>query len=228
MPAILDVEIQTVVEVGPAVVEQPGRLCQAAEDIDLREGIGGVLQGIEMREDVDAELAKSLVFEPFHAFIRTEDFVLHEFEFRSVIAFAGGGGLFADVIVGREGGVGLGDLDIISEDRVVFYLERFDAGAGDFAILEIGEPLFALRGGQAHFCKFGKEIIPENPALLERGGWFIDDGSLEVVHQFRKRAQAWQQALQQGGMLGICGGFVAGDQRLHVRLDLRHLLEGRT
>ena len=56
MPAILDVEVQTVVEVGAAVVEQPGRLCQAAEDIDLRVNILTHLDALQDTADALAEV----------------------------------------------------------------------------------------------------------------------------------------------------------------------------
>ena len=118
-----------------------------------------------------------VVFEAFGAFVGSEDAILHLFEFRGDVAFAVGGGLFAGVVVRDFCEVGFGDFDEVAEDRVEFDFETGDAGAFDFAGLEVGDPLFAVGAGAAEDIEFRVPAVAEHAAFFG-GGWrFVDDGA---------------------------------------------------
>ena len=175
--AVFDGEGERVIEDGAAVVEEACGFGETAEDIDGGEGVGGVLDGGHAGEDAGAEGLEFFVFEAFGALVGAEDAILHLFEFRGDVALAVGGGLFAGVVVGDFCQIGFGDFDEVAEDCVVFDFETGDAGAFDFAGLEVGDPLFAVGAGAAEDIEFRVPAVAEHAAFFGGGWWFVDDGA---------------------------------------------------
>ena len=80
-------------------------------------------------------------FKLFRALLGAEDFVLDLLQLGRDEALGVGHRLLAVVVRRGTAEVGFGDLDEISEDRVVADLERLDPGGLDLAGLELGDPV---------------------------------------------------------------------------------------
>lgn len=118
--AVDDFEAAGVFEDGAGVAVFLGGGGEAGEGIEVGDGGGGALEGIEVLGDVGAELEEEFVFELAGAFFGAEDFVFHFLEGGGDVALAVGHGLFAGVVVGDFGEVGVGDLDEVAENVVEF------------------------------------------------------------------------------------------------------------
>ena len=53
-------------------------------------------------------------------------------------------------------------------------------------MLEFGDPLFAAAGGRAEFIERLGMAVANDAAVLELGGWFIDEGSVEGFDEIRE------------------------------------------
>ena len=83
------------------------------------------------------------------------------------------------MVVGWHGTeIGLGDLDEVAEDRVVFDLEALDASALDLAVLQVGDPLTAQRGATAQFIERLIVTHTEDASFFDLHGRLINNGTL--------------------------------------------------
>ena len=67
------------------------------------------------------------------------------------------------------------DLDEIAEDGIEPDLERFDAGLGDLAFLQLRDPVLPLARPAAQLIEVGVEAVAKNAAFLQRQRRIIDD-----------------------------------------------------
>jgi hypothetical protein len=63
--------------------------------------------------------------------------------------------LFAFVVGGRVGEIGLGNFDVVAKDLVEADFEGVDAGAFAFALFHGGDDLLAVLAEIAEFVEFG-------------------------------------------------------------------------
>jgi hypothetical protein len=89
----------------------------------------------------------------------------------------------AQVPGGDQREIGLGHLDIISENPVVADLERGNARGQPFAAFQFRDPFFPVRGHVAQTVQVRVEPRPDQTAFLERGGRVVLDGPGEKVPQ---------------------------------------------
>jgi hypothetical protein len=184
MAAVVDLEVAFVADVGTAVLVESGAFREGGEDIELGEGVGGLLEGRELAEGGFAELEEEVVFEFGAAFIGAQDLGLHILELRGDEAFAVGDGLFADVM-GRDFlKVGFGDFDEVAEDGVEADFEGGDSGLLDFLELELGDPILAVGAGLAEFIERGIEAVADQAALFEGERGVIFEGAMDQVAEF--------------------------------------------
>ena len=129
-----------------------------------------------MFDDGLAHAQEQFVFEFDAAFLGAEDFAFHLLQLRGDEPLAVGDGLLADVMRGHFVEVGPGDLDVVAEDGIEADLERADAGAFDFLLLQPGDPFLAFAGAAAEVVQIGVEALSDQTAFLHGEGRFIHDG----------------------------------------------------
>ena len=194
------------------VAESAGGFGQSAECVDLRDGAGGVLQRVEFDQHGSAELRENFRLEGAGALFAAEDAAFHVFQFRRDEAFRVGGGLFAGVIGGDGGEVRLGDFEVVAEDRVVADFERLDAGAGDFAVLQFGDPLASFGSGAAEFVEVGIVAFADHAAVAGGRRGFVNEGGGEEFDQRIEGADLRGEGEEGRGFVGGEGGSEGGKE----------------
>ena len=179
-----DVQMAGFIENRTGVLVELGGLGQAEEDVEGGEGVGGLLEAVEMRGDRFAQFEKFLEFEFPGTFVGPEDLVLNLFQARRDEALGIRHGLLALVVVGDQRELRLGDFDEVSEDVVELDLERIDAGAFSFRLLELGDPFLAVARGVAERVEFGGEAVADDASVLGVGGGFVGEGAGEEIDEF--------------------------------------------
>ena len=79
--------------------------------------------------------------------------------------------------------VGLRDFEIVAEDRIELYLERRDAGALPFALLDLRQKLFAVSAQVAKLVEFGIDAGLNDAAVAERNWRLRDDRAVDALAQ---------------------------------------------
>ena len=198
--AFLDLDAPLVSNVGPIPPLDPRQLGKAGQDIQLPQCGGGFLDRLEVVEHLLAQAKKQVVLQLRGPFFGAEDLRFHDLEVLGDEALAAGHGLFAHIVTRHLGEVRFGDFDVIAEHRVEADFQRRNAGAGDFVLLELGQPVLAASGCGAEFVQLRAEAIPDHSALLHRQGWFIGDG---VAEQFDEVGEFAEQGAQVSELRGF-------------------------
>ena len=171
MAAVANLHHAFVGDLRTAIIVQARGLGEGREHIELRQRRGGLLDFRQLAEHLLAHALEEFVFELHAAFLRAKDFALHLLQLRRDETFAVGNGLLADVMRRHFVEIGLGDLDVVTEDGIEAHLERRDAGARDFVRLQFGNPILAaalaLRSSSSAASKPSR-IMP--PSFTASGG----------------------------------------------------------
>jgi len=101
------------------------------------------------------------------------------------VALAVHRGLLADVIGRDEVQVGLGDLDVVTEDGVEPHLQTLDAGAFLFGALEVGQPRLVAGGEAAQTVEFDVVATADEIAIGEIGRQFVSQRPGQEIAQWR-------------------------------------------
>ena len=121
-PALND-QALAVVDVRSNVVLLCRQLAQSGEHVKRRRGVRQLAQARRIGGDVVAHGGEEVVLQRFDPLLCVEDLRLVLFELRRNEAFAVGDRLLADVALGGEVQVRLGDFDEVAEDLVVLHLQ---------------------------------------------------------------------------------------------------------
>ena len=119
----------------------------------------------------DAQLGEEAALDGDDLLFGVQDLGLVLLQLRSGEALGADQGLLALVVGGSVLQVGLADLDVKAEDVVELDLERVDAGALAFALLDLGDVVLAVAADVAKLVEFGVHsgwMTP--PSLSVMGG----------------------------------------------------------
>ena len=238
MASVGNINDVAIVDGRAAIILVARQLGETGKGVELGERNGGLLDGEGLFLDLDAELLEQLEFKRIGFFVGAENLAFHFLQLRRVETFAGGDGLFANIIDGDFGEVGLGDLDVVTEHGIVADFERGDAGALDFFLLERGDPTFAVGGGAAKFVQLGavagldetavlrrerrrvldsaRDEVGEVGLLSEFGSEFGEDadGGGQMLFQFRQRGEGFLEGNEVAGV--AAAGAETREEALHV------------
>ena len=173
MPAVADVHDAFRAHLRAAIIVKPRGFGEARQHIQLREGGGGLLDLRQSRQHGFAHAQEQFVFQLDAALLRAEDFSLHLLQLGRDEPLAVGDGLLADVFRRHFVQIAARDLDVIAEDRIEPHLQRRDARALDFVLLQFRDPILAAARGGAQFIQRGVETVANQPALLQRQRRFL-------------------------------------------------------
>jgi hypothetical protein len=199
---------------GADVAAGEGAFGEGGEHVEFGDGGGGLLEDGGVGDDVFAQREEQLVFERDGLVLGAEDLVLAFLELGGDEALAVDDGLLADVVVGDLGEVGFGDFDEVAEDLVEADLEGLDAGALDFAGLELGDPLLAVVGGGAQFVELGVEALADDAAFLDGHGRLVDERAVDAGDEVVLRLDGggeFAEASGGAGREGVLQGREAGE-----------------
>ena len=147
------------------------RCCQVREtcqQVRLGHGRGAAADAAGAFENELSQLGKDALLDFDAAVVRGEDFAFVVFQFRRGEAFRIHQRLLALVVGGRERQVRLGDLDVIAEDRVIAHLQRSDASALPFTVLDGRDGLTARGGNRAQLIEFRIDVRRDSAAIDKR------------------------------------------------------------
>src|SRR5207302_7465514 len=133
--------------------------------------------------DLAPNLLEQLVLEPPPPLVSTEHLGLVLPELRRHVALRARERLPADVLGGHTRGVGVGDLDAVTEHAIEADAERRDPGTDTLALLEPGDPV-ARRARVPH--DGSKRLVPglaDDPAVVQRERWLVYQGGREARAQ---------------------------------------------
>ena len=123
---------------------------KAAQHVQLGDGLRGLLDAGGFGRHGLPQLGEKLIFERDDAVLGREDGALELLELLGDVALAGGERLLADIGIGDEAQLSLGDFDVIAEHAVVAHAEIPDAGLFLLPRLDLREHALAagLDGAQ--------------------------------------------------------------------------------
>ena len=114
--------------------------------------------------------------------------------------------MFARVVAGDGGEVGFGDFEVVAEDGVVADFEGLDAGAGDFAVLQVGDPAAAFGPGAAELIEIRVMPLADHASFACGGRRIVDHGGFKEVDQWIEGEEAGCEAEKRGVVVFGEGG----------------------
>ena len=117
---------------------------QRSIDICLCQSLGGLLDPFNFAADLVADHGKQIVFQRKELFLRTENHIFQFFKFRGNIPLCIGHRLFPGPCFRHQIFIGVGHLQIVAENFIVFNAEIFNAGILPFGLFHLSQPLLAL------------------------------------------------------------------------------------
>ena len=196
--AVLDVEHVVRQDLGADVAAQGSGLGEGGQDIQLGQAAGGAQQAGGGGAQALAHLAEQAQLDLVDALLGVEHQRLVFLHLGGDVALGVDQGLLADVVGGRQPGVGAGDLDVIAEDLVVADLEGLDAGALALDAFQVGDPLAGMAGALHHPIQLGGEAGADDAGVGEGGGRVIGDGGFEQGQLIGAQVEVAQHVFQAG------------------------------
>ena len=147
------------------------------------------LQGNDAGRGGFDQLTVNTSFENENLVFRTEDFFLIFFEFLRDVAFGIDQGLFANPLFGDKLFVGVAHLHVVAEDVVKSYLQTLDAGASDFALLDLKEIVFARSLDVAQFIELCVHSFVDDSAFVEQERRIESKFAFDALTKFRARRE---------------------------------------
>ncbi len=141
MPAADDLDPGLVLQGGPHPSVPARNTGERGDGIELTQPGGTVQQILAGSGDAAAELAEERLLTRHHRTLRVENEGFLLLELRRDVALAVDQRLLADVLGGDRFTVGVTDLDVVAEHLVEANLERPDATALAFMLLQRRDPL---------------------------------------------------------------------------------------
>ena len=82
--------------------------------------------------------------------------------------------------------MGLGNLDVVTEDAVVAHFQRLDPGPATLARLKIRDPIRGVAAGVANLVELCIKPTTDKSAVLYRHGRIIGDRALDQAEDLWK------------------------------------------
>ena len=82
--------------------------------------------------------------------------------------------------------MGLGNLDVVTEDAVVAHFQRLDPGPATLARLKIRDPILGVAARVANLVELCIKPTTDKSAVLYRHGRIIDDRPLDQAEDLWK------------------------------------------
>src|ERR1019366_8268033 len=149
-----------------------------SEHIDFRQRQRGLPDAARLGGDGGAQLRKQAPLDLDYLLLGVEHLQLWRGK-----AFGVDQGLLTFVLPRREVQVRLGDLEVIAEDAVELDLQRTDAGALAFALLDLCDVLLAVTAQVAKSADSRSAPRPNAPAVGQRKRWLFFERRDEPVAQ---------------------------------------------
>src|SRR5664280_2854327 len=176
-------DVRAIFKLGTAVVAIGSERGKRSEYIDFRQRQRSLPDASRLGGDGGAQLRKQAPLDLDYLLLGVEYLHLVLFQLRRGKALGVDQGLLAFVLPRREVQVRLGDLEVIAEDAVELDLQRTDAGALAFALLDLCDVLFAVTAQVAKFVESRLASRPDDPAVLQRKRRLIFERCHEPVTQ---------------------------------------------
>ena len=184
------------VDLGPAVVVVHRHGGKAAQHVQLGDGLRGLLDAGGFGRHGLPQLGEKLVFERDDAVLGREDGAFELLELLGDVALAGGERLLADIGIGDEAQLPLGDFDVIAEHAVIAHAEIPDAGLFLLPRLDLREHALAAGLDGAQVVKLLVCSVADETALAQQEGRIVDDGPVDLLLEIRERVELLIDALQ--------------------------------
>ena len=131
------------------------------------QGFGGARERGGFGEDAGDQHAEQLLLAREGFVLGAENLLFLQLEGLGHVPLAAHGGLLADVVGGDVGEVGLGDLEVVAEDRIVADFEGRNTGSLNFLLLQRGNPILTGGGRLAEFIQFRRVSGLDHAAVVD-------------------------------------------------------------
>ena len=196
MAACDDLEVAGVFELRPAIISLSGKVRQASEHVDLGERERGLADASSFARNRRPQFSKDPALDLDHLFLRVQNFRLILLQFWSGESFRVHQRLLALVIGGHEVQVRLGNLQVVSENRIELHLERTDAGAQAFSLLDLREILLAVAAQVTELVQLGVNACRDHAAITQGDGWLGDNRLFDARAQVAQLVHGRMKTLQ--------------------------------
>ena len=216
MPPAGDGNLAREVDLGPAVVVMYGHSRIRAQNVELRHGLRRGLYARGLRGKLGAKLHEQLIFQARQPVFGRQDGVFQLLQLFGDVALARGERLLADVAVGHERKLPLGDFDIVAEHAVITHAQVADAGFFLLARFDVQKRLLAAGLDIAQTVDLLVRAGADQPALAQRKGRIVGDGVKNPGRKILQRVKTLVQPFEHRGLH-------AGKTRFDLRQRLRAL-----
>ena len=163
-----DVEGGGVVHNGANIFLRSSQMGEGVVAVEVGEGLGIVLECYDTFRCSSDQLTVKTRFENENLIFCTEDFLLIFFEFLRDVAFGIDQRLFANPLFGHKLFVGVAHLHVVAKDIVESNFQTLDAGACDFAFLDLEEVVFARGLDVAQFIEVRIHSFVDDSAFVHQ------------------------------------------------------------
>ena len=183
MPPVPDVDDPSGVDLRAYIIVFVRHKGKAREYVQFCHCLRGLLDPQDLGGDPVPDIREQLVFQSRQLLLRSKDRILQFLQFRRNIALRVGQRLFADIILRHQILVGIGHLQIIAEDFIIFDPEILDAGPLPLFGLDLGQPGLSLGPGGAEPVHILMVTVPNHISLPDRNGRLLLDGTVDQFIQ---------------------------------------------
>src|ERR1035437_6757440 len=181
-----NLDVRAVFKLGTAVVAIGSERGKRSEDIDFRQRQRGLPDASRLGGNRATQLRKQAPLNLDYLLLGVEHLDLVLLQLWRGKALGVDQGLLAFVLPRREVQVRLGDLQVIAEDAVELDLQRTDASALAFALLDLCDVLLAVTAQVAKLVEYRIRSRADNPAVNQRQRWLVFERCYEPVAQIRQ------------------------------------------
>ena len=196
MPAGDDVEHGLGHDRRPHIVSRSRQVGQARQDVDLRKRRCRRLDALGRRSHRFAQLDEQVVLQVFRLLLGREHFFLVLLQLGRDVPLGVLERLLADEVAGDLLALGVGDFQVVAEDRVESDLHRRDAGAAHRLGLVRGDPLLAAFGQLALRVELGVEAAANEAAVAGHKRAIVRQRRFELRPHVRTQVEPLLQLRQ--------------------------------
>ena len=184
------------IDLGLAVMIVNGDGGKAAQHVQLRDGLRGLLDAGGFSRDKLPQRHKQVIFQRHNAVLGRQDGAFQLLEFFRDVPFAGGERLLADIAVRDQIQLALCDLDIIAEHAVIAHAQVPDAGLFLFAGLDLREHPLAAGLDGAQLVELFVRAVADQAAFAQQKRRIVHDGRVDLLLEICQRVKLLKKRLQ--------------------------------
>ena len=142
------------IHLGSAVMILLGTDSQRLKEINIGNSLGRMMDSVYLIADTCKNLLEDIIFQVSKAIFRTQDLILHLFQFFRIESLSIRKSLLTDITIRNQVLKGIRNFQIIAENLVILNAKFLNTGTFSLFCLKIRKPAFTISSSHAKFIYF--------------------------------------------------------------------------